>query len=151
MSKRVKLEDLSKEIKNFSKRNLKERRLAVIRGIQASIPMLVASSPVDTGGYAQSWDMQISETSALLGNYAPYAGVIEYGARPHTMPIAPLLAWAKRVLSSPSQPPDYDDHVWALATYTRKKIAEQGQAPKHILENAIPAIIENIRRELARG
>lgn len=151
MTKRIQLQDLSKEIDGFAKKHLKERRKAVILGIQRSIPMLVAMSPVDTGHYAESWDMTETETSAILGNYAPYAGVIEWGARPHKPPIGPLLVWAKRVTGSSSQPPDYDSHVWALAISVQKKIEAEGQAPRHILENAIPKIIENIREELKRG
>ncbi len=146
----VDLADFSKELGDFSKITLAAQRKAVISGIQQSIPDLVAASPVDTGLYAQSWDMTYDEKSAVLGNYAPYAGVIEHGARPHKVPIGPLLAWAKRVTGSGSQPPDYDKQVWALAIGVQKKIMEKGQAPHHILENMIPTIIENIRQELKR-
>ena len=110
--------------------------------------MLAAASPVDTGMYAASWDMTVEERSVIMGNYAPYAGIIEHGARPHRPPIGPLLAWAKRVTQSSSQPPDYDRHVWALAMAVQKKIEREGQAPKHVMENLIPAIIENIKEEL---
>lgn len=151
MAKQVKLEDLSKAIKNYTSYSLKKRKQAVIMGIQKSIPDLVAASPVDTGNYAQSWAMNVTETSAIIGNFAPYAGIIENGARPHTPPIGPLLAWAKRVLQSSSQPPDYDKEVWALAIGVQKKIEAHGQAPRHILENMIPKIIENIREELQHG
>jgi hypothetical protein len=61
------------------------------------------------------------------------------------------LEWAKRVLQDPSQPPDYSPDVWALAKGTQKKIANVGIAPKHVLQNALPFIIENIRQELLNG
>jgi hypothetical protein len=152
MTKRVvDLEDFSRTLGDYSTRHLKDRKRAVMAGIAKSIPDLVAASPVDTGLYAQSWMMTETETSAIIGNSAPYAGIIEYGARPHKPPLGPLLAWAKRVTGSSSQPPDYEPHVWAIAIAVQKKIEEQGQQPKHILENMIPKIISNIREELKRG
>jgi hypothetical protein len=144
----VNLEDFSKELKGFAKLSLEKKRKAVIGGIARSIPDLVAASPVDTGLYAASWGFTPTETGAILGNYAPYAGVIEYGARPFTPPIGPLLAWAKRVLRDPSEPPHYSSEVWALAKGVQKKISEQGMQPKHIMEGMIPTIINNIREEL---
>ncbi len=149
-NKKVELKDFAEALQKFSDKSIAQKKKAVILGIQKSLPDLVAASPVDTGYYAQSWDMHITETSAVLGNYAPYASIIENGARPHMCPIAPLLAWAKRVLKSPSQPPDYDSEVWGLARGVQRKIAEQGQAPKHVLENMIPTIIKNIKEELRR-
>lgn len=154
----VDLEDFSKELGDFAKASLKKKREAVARGIARSIPDLVAASPVDTGLYAASWDFTVGERSAVIGNSAPYAGIIEYGARPFTPPIAPLLAWAKRVLTGQKnaegvkiqtgQPETgYSKEVWALAKYTQKKIAEKGMEPRHIMENMIPHIIENIKQE----
>ena len=146
----VKLGDFSKVLSEFSSMTLKEQQAGVASGIARSIPDLVAASPVDTGMYASSWDFTVDEKQAVLGNYAPHAPIIESGARPFTPPIAPLLAWAKRVLKSASQPPDYDSEVWALARGTQSKIREQGMKPRHILENALPKILENIREELKR-
>lgn len=103
---------------------------------------------MDTGLYAQSWTFTETEKSIILGNYAPYAGVIERGARPFTPPLGPLLAWAKRVLQDPSQPPDYSSRVWGLATAVQQKIRREGMKPRHILENEIPRIIERVQREI---
>ena len=146
--KSVDLNKFSSELGKFAKASIKQKREAVARGLARSIPDLVAASPVDTGLYAASWGMTMTETAGILGNHAPYAGVIEYGARPFTPPIGPLLAWAKRVLSDDSQPPKYSSRVWALAKSVQKKIEEQGMMPKHILENMIPTIIENIKLEM---
>ena len=153
-TKVINLKDFSKELGDFSSRSLKEQQQAAARGIARSIPDLVAASPVDTGLYAASWDFTVLEESIILGNYAPYAGVIEYGARPFTPPIGPLLAWAKRVLSGvkgldTGQPEtDYSPEVWALAKHTQAKITEFGMQPRHIMENAIPTILANIKEEL---
>lgn len=147
-TKVVSIHNLGKELKAFGKKSVEEYRLATIRGVAASFQDLVNNSPVDTGQYASSWDMTVSEQKVLLGNFAPHAAIIEFGARPFTPPMGPLLAWAKRVLVDPSQPPNYSDHVWALAKYTQNKIAEFGMEPKHVLENEIPNILQNIIKEL---
>jgi len=147
--KTVDLADFAEELGKFSTLSISKKKKAVVRGIAKSMPDLVAASPVDTGLYAQSWDMSIQEQSVIIGNYAPYAGVIEFGARPHKTPIGPLLAWAKRVLGDKSQPESgYSKHVWALALHVQKKIEAEGQLPKHIMEKMIPKIIENIKEEL---
>ena len=157
-TKQIDLEDFSRELGDFATRSLEEKRKAVAKGLARSIPMLVKESPVDTGLYAASWDFKMHEKSAILGNYAPYAGIIEYGARPFTPPLGPLLAWAKRVLTGQKnsegktiqtgQPGDYSPEVWALAKHTQQKIAKFGMQPRHIMENAIPKIIENIKQEM---
>ena len=146
----IRLEDFAKELGNFVDESIERKKQAVIKGVARSIPDLVAASPVDTGLYAASWDFTVEEYGVVVGNYASYAGVIEDGARPFVPPIGPLLAWAKRVTGDPSQPPEYSSHVWALAKSVQKKISEVGMEPKHILENAIPMIIENIKQELVR-
>lgn len=173
-TKVVKLSDFSKVLGDFSKRSLKEQKAAVARGLARSIPDLVAASPVDTGLYAASWDFRVDDLKGVIGNYAPYAGVIEDGARPFTPPIGPLLAWAHRVLNGTgadrgqpmtkeqaantynnrteelgqSQLSGYSKDEWRLAVGVQKKIKEHGMQPHHVLQNMVPTIIENIRKEL---
>jgi hypothetical protein len=149
-TQRISLKDLAREIPRFGAALVQTQRNAVIMGLQRSIPMLVERSPVDTGAYASSWDMTYDEKHAVIGNYAPYAPVIEYGARPFTPPIGPLLAWAKRVLQDPSQPPDYSPDVWRLAKGVQKKISEEGMEPKFVLTDSLDDIIDNIRAEFLR-
>lgn len=149
-TKTVDLKDFAKELGAFTDKQVENLQQATLLGIAASIPDLVANSPVDTGLYAQSWDFSKEDYGAVLGNFAPHSSIIEYGARPFTPPIGPLLAWAKRVLRDGSQPPDYSPEVWRLAKGTQKKISEVGMKPKHVMENAIPKIIENIKAEYER-
>lgn len=147
---RIDLKDFSRELDKFSKATVVQQQHAVANAFAKAIPRLVKASPVDQGLYAQSWDFSIDEKQAILGNYAPYAAIIEHGARPHTPPIAPLLEWAKRVLKDPSQPPEYSPRVWRLARGVQHKIAEHGQKPLHILENDLPNIFRDIQEELNR-
>jgi len=149
-AKSVSLDNLAKELGAWSDTHMENLHKATVLGIAKAIPELVEKSPVDTGLYAQSWDFTETEFGAIVGNYAPHAPIIENGARPFTPPIGPLLAWAKRVLRDASQPPDYSSDVWALAKGTQKKIASVGLEPKHIMEQMIPTIIENIKAEYQR-
>lgn len=149
-AKVVRLENFSKELREFSKSNVEDQRKAVVAGVIKSLPDLVRASPIDTGQYAASWNFTETENSIILGNFAPHAPIIEHGARPFTPPIAPLLAWAKRVLQSPSQPPDYDSEVWALAKGTQNKIKAEGMKPRNVLEKMMPTILDNIRIEMTR-
>jgi len=147
MQKTVKLENFSKEIEVYKKKSVKLYKKSVIDALLKNLRIIVESSPVDTGLYAQSWDLIISEKNALLGNYAPHAAMIEFGARPFTPPIGPLLNWARRVLKKP----EIDSHVWALAKYTQNKISEQGFKPRHVLTNALDLIMEDIRINLRKN
>jgi hypothetical protein len=145
--RKVDLNQFAKEMNAIGPRQTERFRKAMYSGLEKSIGMMAQRSPIDTGRYAQSWQMERKEWGALFGNYAPYAAIIENGARPFTPPIGPLLAWAKRVLQDPSQPPDFSPEVWRLAKGVQKKIAARGMEPKHILEKAIPDIIANIKSE----
>lgn len=147
----VRLENFAAELKKDTDVRLDQYKKAVVKGIVRSIPGLVAASPVDTGLYAASWDFFADEEKAILGNFAPHAPIIEDGARPFTPPIGPLLEWAKRVLKSPSQAPDYDSEVWGLAIGTQNKIAREGMKPRNVLRKQLPKIIENVRKELIKS
>lgn len=148
--KRVELADFQKELGLYTEKHVDDVRKATARGVAKSIPMLVERSPVDQGFYAASWDFSVEETAVILGNTAPHAPIIEFGARPFTPPLGPLLAWAKRVLQDPSQPPNYSSAVQGLARYTQQKIAKEGMKPKHILRDALPEIIQHIRAEMEK-
>lgn len=148
--KTVNLKDFAKEIGVYHEQRIEDLKNATAKGIINIFPEIIRNSPIDTGLYAQSWDFTIEEKSVLLGNFAPHAAIIEFGARPFKPPLGPLLAWAKRVTGDPSQPPEYSSHVWALAKYTQNKIMEKGMEPRHVLANLIPSIIESIKDEMRR-
>ena len=146
MTVKVKVQDFPKVFKKYSEDLGEEMKNIVAEEVVAAIPRLVEKSPVDTGQYAASWMFTPSEHKIILGNHAPHSESIEFGARPHKPPIKPLLAWAKRVLKDPSQPPEYSRQVWGLALGVQKKIEERGQDPKHILTKEIPIIIDGIKK-----
>lgn len=144
MGKVVRLDKFSDELKKYSQKSIKVYKQTVIETLADNISYLVANSPVDTGLFAQSWSMEVTEKEAVIGNFAPHAPIIEFGARPFTPPIGPLLEWARRVLKQP----EINDHCWALATYTQNKISEEGMEPKNILGDALDKITGEIRDKL---
>jgi hypothetical protein len=150
ITKTIDLKDFSKELKRYTSESIDDLREAVFAGCLRSIGDLVTASPVDTGLYANSWDVRKGDQEVTIGNFAPHSAIIEYGARPFTPPIKPLLQWAKRVLGDPSQPPNYSPDVWALAKGTQNKIAREGIRPKKVMEMTIPKILENIELELKK-
>ena len=54
--------------------------------------------PVDTGQLRRSYMVTRITGGAVLENVAPHAAVMEFGARPFTPPLAPLISWAERKL-----------------------------------------------------
>ena len=60
-TRQVPLKDFGKVLEEFSHKTLEEQREGVVSGIAKSIPLLVESSPVDTGLYAQSWAFSSTE------------------------------------------------------------------------------------------
>lgn len=147
MAKVIKLENFSQELEQYAEENIELYKKSVIDGLYENMRLLVQNSPVDTGLYAQSWDMVLEEKRAIIGNYAPHAPIIEFGARPFRPPLKPLLDWARRVLKKG----DYTSEVWGLAKYTQAKIEAEGMKPKHILTDALDKIIDDIRRNLRKN
>jgi len=141
MTKIVELDKFEEELGMFSKQHIENFRMAIIDSISENMRTLVDNSPVDTGLYAQSWKMEVLTDMVLVGNTAPYAPMIEFGTRPFTPPLRPLLEWARRVLKRPI----IDNECYRLAIGIQKKISQQGMVPHHILTNTIDKIMEGIR------
>lgn len=112
-------------------------------------------------------------TSVQLVNDTPYAGVIELGARPFTPPFQPIFEWAQRkagdlamggkvkigpqafkVLKSgnlsyrgkASLDPDDLDELRAFTYGVINKFKQQGIAPKHVMQNALPFAAKALKR-----
>jgi len=147
MAKKVPLDKFSKELRKYAEDDIEKYKKSVTGALIKNFQDIVKNSPVDTGLYAQSWDLILTEKNALLGNYAPHAGIIEFGARPFRPPLKPLLEWAKRVLKVGN----YTSEVWALARYTQSKIEEHGMEPKHVLTNQLDKIVNDIRINLRKN
>lgn len=66
MTKIVRLEKFSKELEKYAEKNMEVYRQTVIETLADNIAYLVANSPVDTGLFAQSWNLEVDEKIACL-------------------------------------------------------------------------------------
>ena len=144
MTKVVPLDKFADELRKYSEKSVNDFKVSVVDSLYEYLPQIVAKSPVDTGLYAQSWRVEVTDKNAYIGNFAPYAPIIEFGTRPFTPPLGPLLEWARRVLKKA----EIDGDCYALAVGVQKKFQEKGMEPKHILTDSLPEIVENIARKM---
>ena len=143
----VKTIDLDQFVKEFGKirhdsgKFLKRQKKMIIEGVYEgclrSIQPMAERSPVDTGLYASSWQVQKSGEAVYFGNTAPYAYHLEVGSPPFNAPLQPLLEWAGRKLQKPID----DQEVQRLAWGVKNKFAREGAEPKYILENGMSEVV----------
>lgn len=130
----------------------------------------------DRGTYRNSFVVEKTPRGAIVRNDAPYAGIIELGARPHKVGrevIEMLAEWARRKirLSGPVQehvkwktgpsgipratvrttaPKMSRDDAMSAAYAIAHKIAEEGQEGKFIFRNNMHLATKYYAEELAR-
>ena len=105
--------------------------------LEAKEPM-AKRSPVDTGLYAGSWDTKPDFPKAIFfGNQAPYAEIIEFGARPFSPPIRPLLEWGARKLKKDVNDPEVKSLAWG----TKRKFEREGMEALHVLGQGMEEVI----------
>jgi hypothetical protein len=149
------------------RRQGREQAHAIARGIRRAkvrgIGVLKANTPKnDTGLLKNAWIV----TESGVQNTAPYAGIIERGARPHMMNregIAALTEWVRRkglvvrmVKSGPvskarrltkteaSADRDVQSIVWAIVG----KLKKEGQEGTFYIENSLPRLTEILEEEI---
>lgn len=122
-----------------------------------------AAKLVDTGLFKNSW-----KTLKLFGrgggyevaNDAPYAGVIEQGARPFTPPLKPLVDWVerkaadlgvvrtKRYRGRASLTDAQRSACYRIAKAIQRKFAREGIRPRYLMRNRIPYAERMLRRAM---
>lgn len=97
----------------------------------------------DRGGFRRSWQALPTERGATLRNNAPYAGVVEEGRRPGSRmpPLRVVQRWAARKLALTPKEAKAAAFPIALA------IARRGIKGKHLLDAALPALVQLVRAE----
>lgn len=78
---------------------------------------------------------------SIVGVWAPYAAALEYGTRPFTPPMGPLVEWA-----SDKFPRLTPNEVVNVAFAIRRKIQRQGIRPKFYFRKAIKRSLPDIKR-----
>lgn len=141
------------EFTRFLARMTPEIRAACVRGLRGGalhlnritineIDNALPHPAVDTNELRNSVYTTFIHDGAIVSVQAPHAAFVEYGTRPHTPPLQPLLEWAERKGLGPG-----------AARAVQRKIAAVGTAPRHYftkaVERAKPIIREEILTELA--
>lgn len=125
-----------------------ERGRAVKRGVvdaaRRGAAALVKKTPRYLGQMANSWDTGETRQGAEVRNTAPHAGIVEAGARPHSVSpdgMAALTEWAARQVNS--DPKAAKAIAWAIAQrlktngqvghFIARDYAKQ-DAPRHLRE-----------------
>jgi hypothetical protein len=114
------------------------------RGAFWGLRHLVPRTPTDRAELRRSWRVlrralpQKGDAEvAVLLNDAPYAGIIEGGARPHPVSAEGrerIRAWAKRTLGLPEA--ELDSFVWHFA----EKLRREGQRPTFFVRDELEKV-----------
>lgn len=94
-----KMAELARSVPSIQAKALRQAAIRTENYLKTErIPAIKPFPPLDTGLYLKSWKVTSTELGAILHNDSPYAGIIEWGARPHIPPVKPLCVWIGRRL-----------------------------------------------------
>lgn len=131
-----------------------EQKRAMLEAAALGAELLAKEAPVDTGRLKQSFRVRthgVSGHPEIVAD-APYAGVIEAGARPHWMPLRPLIGWVRRhrgLFNLTRRPPkrhrrtgrfQADAGIVGIARAIQLKIARVGTKPRWFVRKTLPAL-----------
>ena len=155
MAINLKLGQLEKALRS----DIKARREAVKNGISAAAlrgrGLLTKRTPTGaTNLLKAAWQVRTARSSGgqfmsgyLIENTAPYAGIVEGGARPHPVSLEGRLAiqyWAERKLGMDER------EAAGLAEGVAAKLAEKGQPGTFYVKNSLPELAEFLDAEIKR-
>lgn len=124
---------------------------------------------VDTGLYKNSFEVIDNREEVRLENGAPYAGVVEQGARPFTPPLEPLIAWAERkaadigIVTQAGNPGQFREGRYRgrasltdnsrqaakkIARAIQKKFQREGYRPRYVMKKRLPTALKFLRAAL---
>lgn len=150
----VKVKDVPKTLRM----DLKMRTKGVYKGLYLGAlrgkALLMKRTPVDEGNMKGAWRViRRAFKTVVINNDAPYAGVIEGGARPHGVSQAgreALLGWVLRHFPNATAK-EAQSIVWGIV----HKLKTEGQKPTWFVRKSIPELQDlmerEIRRQLARA
>jgi Bacteriophage HK97-gp10, putative tail-component len=147
-------------------------RRAALRAANRGMGILVRRTPADTGHMRRAWRVKPLKNGARIENTAPYAGVVEFGARPHYPPWEPIIRWVARQQKVSLS--GYDLSVYgrafpigqpkgvrgarkdfavqwvvAMARGLVDKIGLEGQEPTHFIRKELPKLRKIFASEMA--
>lgn len=156
MSIPIKFDDLPMEIQRREKSILAAIRRGIRNGARGGRAVLVRRSPKDLGQLKNSWRDTASRpgtatmtTVAEVFNDAPYAGIVELGARPH--PVSregqlAILEWVQRHFRGEDEKAQR-----RIARAIVHKIRREGQRPTYFVRDSLGDLNALAAREVARA
>src|SRR5262245_53500565 len=153
-----------------AQRALKPAALAAARRFTRHLVQLTDSmGKTDLGTFKNAWRYEATDKGATTFNDAPYAGVIELGARPHPVSregVELITQWVMRKMrigyegrdergryvkgrkNTPKN--EREAKAKAIAWAIVQKIKTQGQAPTYMVRDALPQARKFFAEEFAR-
>jgi len=146
-------EDLGKALRKQALKVPKLVRKGARRAAQRARSLLVKRTPVGISGHMKgAWKIvrqaPTSKVLIELINDAPYAAIVEYGARPHPVSIegqAAIALWAQRKLGLT------EAKAKGVAFLIARKIRKEGQAPTYFIRDSLPEIRKFAQQEILRA
>ncbi len=111
-------------------------------------------APVDVGTLKGSIHVEETTQGPRVVVDAPHAASLELGSRPHTPPLAPLVAWVRRNRAKfgiegrgvdrnkKTGRLETSAEIIAIARAIQQKIARHGTKPRFFVRNSIPKLVE---------
>ena len=128
-------------------------RRGIRNGARGGRAVMVIRSPKDRGLLKAGWRARMfpggKKEIARVSNDAPYAGVIELGARPHQISLEGRVAiagWVRRNFPQMNQ-----KEAASFAQNIANKIAAKGQEPTYFTRDALPDLTNLRNNEVIRA
>lgn len=144
------LGQLSKQINKDMKAITKAVKYGVKNGANKGKNLMKSVTPVDQGLMKKSWNVIEEDNKITINNDAPHAGIVEYGARPHSVNqegFEAIKAWCSRKLPGASEK-EINSFTYAIIN----KIKNQGQEGTFIvrdnLDTLVSLVFDEIKSEL---
>ena len=142
-------------------REIVRDRGAIVEAAHLGAEIIARAAPVDLGSLKSSIHVESLPTGARIVIDAPHAAAVEFGSRPHTPPLAPLIAWVKRhraAFGIAGRGTKRDTRgrftaspeVIAAARAIQRKISIYGTKPRYFVRNSIPALVRAIGWAIAK-
>lgn len=186
---------LAGQLKRRNSRTLVAIARGALRGAHRGRAIIVRETPVDQGQLKQAWRVLpgtapatrgargawsrfVNQTLAELRNLAPHAGIVELGARPHSVSPEGWLAiydWVVRhrlelglvtaggarrrvrkgKVAVNNQLPDkgvgLDPEIAEITWGIVRKINREGQEPTYFVKGSLPLLIQAVEIEVAKA
>ena len=132
------IEDVHKIFERDAKTIRKDSLKYVRKAMRESKSYIKAKTPEVTSELKGSWHYRVKMRGAVLFNDAPYAAVVELGARPHSVSmegIENIKMWAMEKYGYSEK------EATNVAFGYAKRLKKEGQKPTYFVENEKPELM----------